>query len=388
MPSLLRSLSLRQLTVFLEAARQMSFARAAEALHLTQPAISMQIRQLEDAVGLPLFERVAKRLALTQAGELLRHHAARVLGELQDAEQAFDALKGLRGGRATVGLVSTAKYFAPRLLARFAARHPRVDIHFLVGNRETLIHALRDNEIDFAVMGRPPERLETVAQEIAENPHVLAAHKTHPLAKARALGFQDLRDETFLLREAGSGTRLVMEALFTQHQFTPGKTLMLGGNETVKQAVMAGMGVSLLSLHSLELELRAREVALLDVSGAPVLRDWHIVHMQAKKLPPAAAAFHAFLCAMTRPHLDKTFARHGGGGFFGMHALLRRDAEQGQDVGGLGHVIGLPITHLAVFQHAGFVALGGLFDFARRVAGGALGHCVHGGLTPCKEPVA
>ncbi|MDR2154990.1 MAG: LysR family transcriptional regulator [Burkholderiaceae bacterium] len=310
MSSFLRRLSLRQLTVFLEAARQMSFARAAESLHLTQPAISMQIRLLEDAVGLPLFDRIGKRLALTQAGELLRHHAARALGELQDAEQAFDALKGLRSGHSTVGLVSTAKYFTPRLLARFAGQHPEVDIQFLVGNRETLIHALRDNEIDFAVMGRPPDGLETVARTIAENPHVLVAHKAHRLAKARGFDFHELREETFLMREPGSGTRLVMEALFKQHLFTPKKTVMLGSNETVKQAVMADMGISLLSLHSLELELRAREVALLDVMGTPVRRNWHIVHMQAKKLAPAAAAFHAFLCARTWPHLDKTFARY------------------------------------------------------------------------------
>ncbi|MDR2991227.1 MAG: LysR family transcriptional regulator [Burkholderiaceae bacterium] len=310
MPSLLRYLSLRQLTVFLEAARQMSFARAAESLHLTQPAISMQIRQLEDAVGLPLFERIGKKLSLTQAGELLRHHAARAFGELQDAQQALDALKGLRSGRATVGIVSTAKYFAPKLLARFAQRHPQTDIQFRVGNRELLIHALRDNEIDFAVMGRPPDLLEAQAEAIAENPHVLVAHKSHPLAKARQFDFQELREDTFLMREPGSGTRLVMEAMFQQHLFTPKKTVMLGSNETVKQAVMAGLGISLLSLHALELELRAREISLLDVIGTPLLRNWHIVHMNAKKLPPAAAAFHAFLCAETHTHLHKIFARY------------------------------------------------------------------------------
>ena len=310
MQSILRYLSLRQLTVFLEATRQMSFARAAESLHLTQPAISMQIRQLEDVVGLPLFERIGKKLSLTQAGELLRHHAARAFGELQDAQQALDALKGLRSGRATVGIVSTAKYFAPKLFARFTRRHPQVDIRFLAGNREMLINALRDNEIDFAVMGRPPDRLEVQAEAIAENPHVLVAHKGHPLAKARRFDFQELRDDTFLMREPGSGTRLVMETMFQQHLFTPKRTVLLGSNETVKQAVMAGLGISLLSLHSLELELRSREISLLDVIGTPVLRNWHIVHLNAKKLPPAAAAFHAFLCTETRRHLDKTFERY------------------------------------------------------------------------------
>jgi DNA-binding transcriptional LysR family regulator len=307
---MLRHLSLRQLAVFLEAARKMSFARAAESLHLTQPAISMQIRKLEDALGLPLFERVGKKLALTEAGETFRHHAARVLGELQDAEQALSALKGLRGGRATVGLVSTAKYFSPRLLAQFAVHHPQVDIRFLVGNREILINALRDNEIDFAVMGRPPEKLETHSEAIAENPHVLAAHKSHRLAGARGLDFHELRGETFLMREPGSGTRLVMEAVFREHQFVPKSVVTLGSNETVKQGVMAGMGVSLLSLHSLELELRAGEISLLDVMGTPVLRNWHIVNMSSKTLPPAAAAFREFLLTSTRLHLETTFSRY------------------------------------------------------------------------------
>jgi DNA-binding transcriptional LysR family regulator len=306
----IRSLTLRQLQIFLVAARHQSYARAAEELHLTPPAVSMQLKPLEDTIGLPLFERVGKKLALTQAGELLRHHAARVIGELQDAEQGLDALKGLRSGRTTVGVVSTAKYFAPKLLAQFVRRHPQVEIQFLVGNREVLINALRDNEIDFAVMGRPPDQLEAVSEAIAQNPHVLAASRSHPLAKARLFDFQELREESFLMREEGSGTRLVMEAMFKQHHFAPRQTVMLGSNETVKQAVMAGLGISLLSLHSLELELRLREISLLDVIGTPVLRNWHIVHMSAKKLPPAAAAFRAFLCTETRLHLDKTFARY------------------------------------------------------------------------------
>ena len=305
---MLRHLTLRQLTVFLEAVRQMSFVRAAETLHLTQPAISMQIRQLENAVGLPLFERVGKKLALTQAGELFRHHAARVIGELQDAEQALDAVKGLRSGQAMVGLVSTAKYFAPRLLAQFAERHAQLDIRFVVGNRETLINALRDNEIDFAVMGRPPDKLDATAEPIAQNPHMLVAHKAHRLGPARRFDFHELRSETFLMREPGSGTRLVMEAVFKQHLFTPQRLVTLGSNEAVKQAVMAGLGVSLLSLQTLELELRTGEIALLDVVGTPVMRSWHLVNMNAKLLSPTAGAFRQFLRDHTQRHLERTFA--------------------------------------------------------------------------------
>ena len=160
-------LTLRQLQVFLEATRQMNFARAAGVLHLTQPAVSMQIRQLESAVGVELFERVGRRLALTEAGRVLRHHAARVLGEIADADQALQSLKGLHGGLVGVGLVSTAKYFAPRLLARFAEHHPGIDVRFSVGNRDALVHLLEDNEIDLAVMGRPRAKLDAIAEPVA-----------------------------------------------------------------------------------------------------------------------------------------------------------------------------------------------------------------------------
>lgn len=304
---MIRHLSLRQLQIFIEATRHMSFARAAESLHLSQPAISMQIRQLEQAAGLALFERIGKKRVLTEAGVRFRHHAARVLGELEDAEQAMQALKGLRGGLVNVGLVSTAKYFSPKLLARFTQRHPKIEVRFAVGNRETLIRLLQDNEIDLAIMGRPSDRLEAVAEPLARNPHVLVAPAAHPLAQARRFDMQELRNETFLMREPGSGTRLVMESMFKQHLFRPARLLLMGSNETVKQAVMADMGISLLSLHTLALELRCGEVCLLDVVGTPVERIWHVVHMKAKQLTPASLAFRTFLLEETQGFLHETF---------------------------------------------------------------------------------
>lgn len=308
---MIRHLTLRQLQVFVEAARWLNFARTAEALHLTQPAVSMQVRQLEQAVGLPLFERIGRRVVLTEAGQLLRSHAARVLGELEDAGQSLQALKGLRGGTVSVGLVSTAKYFAPKLLAQFSMQHPGIDVRFSVGNRETLIRLLEDNEIDLAVMGRPPEKLEAATEAVAENPHVLVAAPDHPLAGARAIDMHELRLDTMLLREPGSGTRNVMEAMFQQHLFRPARAIIMGSNETVKQAVMAGMGISLLSLHTLALERRTGEVAILDVVGTPVFRTWHVVHMRAKRLSPAAARFHRFLLEETSGFLASQFPADG-----------------------------------------------------------------------------
>lgn len=304
---MIRHLTLRQLQVFVEATRLMNFARTAEALHLTQPAVSMQIRQMEQAVGLPLFERVGRGLALTEAGRLLRAHAARVLGELQDAEQSLQSLKGLRGGTVVVGLVSTAKYFTPRLLSRFTEIHPDIDVRLSVGNREVLIGLLENNEIDLAVMGRPPEKLDAVAEASAENPHLLVAAHDHPLAGARDIDIHELRNETFLLREPGSGTRNVMETMFKQHLFVPARTNVMGSNETVKQAVMAGMGISLLSLHTLALERRTGEVTLLDVVGTPVMRNWHVVHMRNKRLSPAATRFRKFLLDEMAPYLAGHF---------------------------------------------------------------------------------
>lgn len=306
----IRSLTLRQLQIFIVASRHASFARAAEELHLTQPAISMQIRQLEEAIGLALFERVARRLALTEAGERLTHHASRILGEIKDAEDAMMSLQLADSGSITVGIVSSATYFAPKLLALYSHQYPKVDVHFSVGNRESLLRLLQDNAIDLALMGRPPAELDTTVEPLAYHPQVLIAPVTHPLVGARRFDLHELRGETFLLREAGSGTRTAAEEMFKQHLFKPAKVVTLGSNETIKQAVIAGMGVSLISLHTLQLELRAGELALLDVNGTPIERTWQIVHMRTKQLSPTCALFRRFLLEHAAPHLDREYSQY------------------------------------------------------------------------------
>ncbi len=307
--NLSRRVTLRQLEVFVEAARQLNFSRVAETLHLTQPAVSMQIRQLEEAVGMPLFDKVGRSKALTEAGGSLLDHASRILGELQDAEQSLQALRGLSGGSITVGLVSSAKYFAPKLLAMFARHHPGVEVRFVVGNRETLVQLLRENQTDLAIMGRPPGELETVSEPLAENPNVLVGPVGHRLAERRRFDMHELRRDTFLQREDGSGTRIMLEELFRAHLFKPAKITTMGSNETIKQAVMAGLGVSLLSLHTLSLELRSGEIAILNVDGLPLLRTWNVVHARRRQLSPAAAAFRRFLIEQTQAHLDSAYAK-------------------------------------------------------------------------------
>ena len=305
----IRSLTLRQLQIFVVASRYPSFARAAEELHLTQPAVSMQIRQLEEAIGLPLFERVARKLALTEAGERLSHHASRILGEIKDAEDTMTSLTQADSGSIAVSIVSSATYFAPKLLALYSQQYPKVDVRFSVGNRETLLRLLQDNATDLAIMGRPPPELGTTAEPLAWHPHVIVAPLSHPLCGARRFDLQELAGDTFLLREPGSGTRAVVEHTFRQHLFVPARTVTLGSNETIKQAVMAGMGVSLISLHTLALELRTGEIALLDVNGTPIERTWQLVHSRSKQLSPTCLAFRRFLLEHAEPFLEREYAR-------------------------------------------------------------------------------
>lgn len=290
-----RSLTLRQLQIFVAAARHLSYARAAEELHLTPPAVSMQLKQLEDNVGLPLFERLGRGVALTEAGEMLVHHALRVLGEIKDAEARLQGLLGAEAGQLSVGLVSTAKYFMPKLLARFAQGNPGIDIQFTVGNRATLLQKLQDNALDLAVMGRTPTEIDARAEPMASHPYVLIAPPDHPLRGQTGFDLHELRHETFLLREEGSGSRRVAEEMFKHHLFTPARTIDMGSNETIKQAVMAGLGISLLSLHTLPLELKTGDLCVLDAIGLPIERTWYVVHMNGKRLLPAGGKFRAFL---------------------------------------------------------------------------------------------
>jgi DNA-binding transcriptional LysR family regulator len=251
---------------------------------------------------------VARKLTLTEAGERLSHHASRILGEIKDAEDAMTSLSLADSGSIAVSIVSSATYFAPKLLAAYSRQYPRVDVRFSVGNRETLLRQLQDNATDLAIMGRPPPELGTTAEPLAYHPHVLIGPIDHPLRDARRFDLQELAGDTFLLREPGSGTRAVSEQMFKQHLFMPARSVTLGSNESIKQAVMAGMGVSLISLHTLALELRSKELVLLDVNGTPVERTWQIVHLRSKRLSPTCIAFRRFLLEQAAPFLEREYA--------------------------------------------------------------------------------
>ena len=288
-------LTLRQLKIFEAVARHLSFSRAADELHLTQPAVSMQVRSLEEAAGLPLTEQVGKKIFLTEAGGELARHARVVAQQLREAEEALAAMKGLRGGLLNIAAVSTAKYFVPRLLAAFRDNHPEVELRLGVHNREAIVQQLADNEIDLAIMGRPPQEIETVSEPFADNPLVFIAAPDHPLARLKRIEPQRLAKEIFLLREPGSGTRAAMERFLSEHGVVPQRSVEMTSNETIKQAVMAGMGISFISERTIALELATRNIARLNVAGTPLKRQWHVVHRAEKRLLPAAEAFRLFL---------------------------------------------------------------------------------------------
>ena len=291
----MKNVTLRQLKVFEAVARRLSFSRAAEELHLTQPAVSMQVKSLEAEAGLPLTEQLGKKIFLTDAGAELARHARLIAQQLNEAAEALAALRGVRGGRLAIGVVSTAKYFAPRLLTIFRARHSGVELRLGVHNREEIVRQLADNEIDLAIMGSPPPEMETVADVFAQHPLVIIAAPDHPLVKRRRIIPADLAQETFLIREPGSGTRSAMERYFSEHGVVLANTFEMSSNETIKQAVMAGMGLSFISEHTIGLELAVGRIVKLRVVGTPVLRQWHVVRRAEKQLLPLAESFIEFL---------------------------------------------------------------------------------------------
>ncbi|HZP12963.1 MAG TPA: LysR substrate-binding domain-containing protein [Nevskiaceae bacterium] len=289
------NVTVRQLQVFATVARHLNFARASEELHLTAPAVSMQVRELENQVGLPLFDRRGRKVSLTMPGEYFLVHARRVLGSLRDAEDLIARLRQAQTGNVAIGMLSTAKYFLPRLLTGFLADHPGVEVKLIEGNRQALVESLQRNELDMAVMGRPPKELDTMAEPFAEHPLAIVASTRHALAKLARVPVDALAREPFIIREQGSGTRIAMEQYFREHRISPPRIMEMASNETIKQAVIANMGLSFLSLHTVSLEFSSGLLTVLQLPGLPMTRHWHLVRARGKTLSPPASAFRNFL---------------------------------------------------------------------------------------------
>ncbi|MFA5243067.1 MAG: LysR substrate-binding domain-containing protein [Sulfuricella sp.] len=287
--------TLRQLKVFESVARNLSFTRAAEELHLTQPTVSIQLKQLSDIVGLPLLEQIGKRIHLTDAGRELLKVSHDIFEGLSRFEMLVSDMKGVKAGKLRLAVITTAKYFVPRLLGSFCQRYPGIDVSLKVTNRERVLQRMADNEDDLYVLGQPPEHMEVELEPFLENPLVVLAASSHPLAAERNIPLSRLVEEPFLMREAGSGTRLATERFFGERGLKLKVRMELGSNEAIKQAVAGGLGIAVLSAHTLALERSAEDLVLLDVAGFPIRRHWYIAHPKDKQLSVVALAFLDFL---------------------------------------------------------------------------------------------
>ncbi len=301
----MRHVTLKQLRLVSAAARGGSFAAAAQSCNVTAPAVTMQMQLLEAEIGLPIFERNGRALALTDAGREILNSANAIESAIEDCAAGLAKIKAIKGGRVTVGVVSTAKYFAPRMLAAFGRKYPGIDLELVVGNREETMADFVAGRFDVAVTGRPPDGIEVESALIGDHPHVLIAPVDHPLARRRAIDPKLIANETILVREPGSGTRQLTERFLARAGVKPKIGMEIGSNETIKQAVIAGLGIAFISAHTIEAEIEDGRLAMLDVVGLPEMRKWYVVRPAAKRLMPAAAALRNFLVSEGHASLPK-----------------------------------------------------------------------------------
>ncbi|MDP2868547.1 LysR family transcriptional regulator [Methyloversatilis sp.] len=298
------NITLRQLQVFAKVAETGSFTRASEQLFLTQPAVSQQVRQLTETVGEPLFDTIGRRTFLTPAGEELLSAWKGIQLQWQQFEENLQATRSLHRGTLRLAAVSTAKYFVPRVLGPYCAQHPGIDVKLEVANRDRLIERMQANLDDMYVMTKPPEDMDLTCDSFLDNPLVAIAPAAHPLANAGLLKLQDLAEERFIMREQGSGTRIAIENYLSQQGATLNVRMELGSNEAIKQAVAGGMGLSILSRHTLHRDpLLENEVVILQVEGFPLMSRWHVVRLQQRRLSRAAEAFLELLQAWIPAYL-------------------------------------------------------------------------------------
>lgn len=287
--------TLHQLRVFEATARHGSFTRAAEELYLTQPTVSIQVKQLTKAVGLPLFEQIGKRLYLTEAGQALLNTSQQIFERLEQFDMSIANLKGMKQGRLSLAVITTAKYFIPRLLGPFCEEYPGVDVSLQVTNHETIQARMANNEDDLYIVSEPPEQIDLDVNPFLANPLIVLARHDHPLVGKRKIPIQALDGEPFIMREPGSGTRRAVQDLFDQHDVEVRVRLELGSNEAIKQAIAGGLGISVLSRHTLISEGTSGELAILDVEHFPIQRQWYVAHLAGKQLSIVAKTFLDYL---------------------------------------------------------------------------------------------
>ena len=304
----MKNLTLRQIRIFLSAAKHLSFTRAAEELHISAPAISLQIKEMEDDIGVSLFSRENRKVALTSAGEYFLLYARRVSSTLNEANTMLERFRGTQFRHLKIGLVSTAQYFVPHMLLEFKKDYPNLQIKIEARNRQQLVELLRDGEIDVAIMGLPPKEIDTRVEAFANHPHVFIANPNSPLAGQINIPPDALTKYEIISREPGSGTRAIMEKYFAEHAIAPIVSMEMSSNETIKQAVMAGLGISFVSLHTIGSELANKQIVLLDIQDTPIIRTWHVVALNKRNASQPAEAFRYFMLEKGSEMLTTMFA--------------------------------------------------------------------------------
>lgn len=289
------NITFRQMRLFLALADTLSVTKASQKMHITQPTASMQLKEISKSIGSPLFEVINKKIQLTEVGEKLAFTARAMLNEWQSFQQSMEQLKGLNSGLLKVAIVSTAKYFVPKLLGSFCALYPQIDIALEILNRDGVIKRLHENKDDLYIMSRPPNEIDIQEEVFMSNPLVIIANKSHPLSEKKNISLNMLKDERFILRENGSGTRLYTEQYFKKNKFKPKILLELGSNEAIKKSVEGGLGLAIISRHAIEDYDLQKHLNILQIKGFPITSNWYIVNLKGKKFSPIALAFHNHL---------------------------------------------------------------------------------------------
>ena len=300
------NVTFRQLRLFSYLAKTLSVSQAARMMHITQPTASMQLKEMTENIGLPLFEVISKKVHLTQIGIELSKTAREMMAQWEAFEQHVTQTKGLTKGNLKVAVVSTAKYFIPKLLGSFCSKYPEVDISLEILNRDGVIRRLEDNSDDLYVMSKPPFHIDLEDQILMPNPLCVIAYKDHPLAHKKNLRLHDLKEERFILRELGSGTRMSTDIHFKQKKFTPTLLLELGSNEAIKKSVASRLGVAVISTHALDQFDYEKEISVLHVQDFPIDSQWHLVHLKGKALTPIAKAFYEHVLSESKHVIKKT----------------------------------------------------------------------------------
>ncbi|MCX7945924.1 MAG: LysR family transcriptional regulator [Hydrogenophilus sp.] len=320
----MKHVTMRQLRIFATVAKEGSISKAADKLFLTPPAVSMQIKELEAQVGMALFERSARRFTLTTVGEYFLIYARRILDLVGEAEELAKRLQEGTVGELRIGMVSTAQYLVPRMLGEFRREHPGITLSLRVGNRRQVVQMLEAREVDVVVMGRPPEELKVRAEAFAGHPSGFVAAPDHPLCDASGeIDPRLVAQEPLIVREEGSGTRSAMNLFFAERRVTPKIAMQMESNETIKQAVMSGLGLAFLSLHTIAMEVRHGYLRVLPVRGTPVMRAWYVVHRTSQFVAPAVEAFRYYLLERGQTYVQEHFP--GGNGRGGSDPPGRRD---------------------------------------------------------------